>query len=164
MTLAPDKSRIILGGRFDNLNGHQRLGLGGVDLTTGEVTSWPNRLPIADYLLNADVTSLSADANYVYGTGYNFNTAGGEGNFEGRFALNADTGQILWPDDCHGDKLQRGSGRQCPVFSRAVPQLCDGERLSRNRSPHLAPGDSRYDLSDWNPRTQHPGRLCRLCR
>ena len=56
--------------------------------------------PIADDGAASNLTSLTADATQVYGGGY-FYTHGGD--FEGRFAMNPDTGAIIWMNSCHGD-------------------------------------------------------------
>ena len=100
MTLS--QSALVLGGRFFTLGGLTRRGLGGVNLNTGALTTWPSTLVIYDYGLNAGFTSLSTDGTSVYGTGYDFGANGGQGNFEGRVAITA-TGSIVWLDDCHGD-------------------------------------------------------------
>jgi PKD repeat protein len=100
MVLAPDGSRVVVGGQFDHLDGDPRTGLGAVDASTGADEPWDVTNPIADDGTTASLTSLTADATQVYGSGY-FYTSGG--NFEGRFALNPDTGSIIWMNSCHGD-------------------------------------------------------------
>jgi PKD repeat protein len=102
MTLSPDGTRLLLGGHFLMLGGKTRGGLGPVDLVSGAaVTPW-TQPPMFNYGENSAFTSLTADANNVYGTGYNFGGNGGQGNFEGRFAIKS-TGTVVWIDDCHGD-------------------------------------------------------------
>ena len=75
-------------------------GLGAVDATTGADEPWAATNPIADYGATSYITSLTADATQVYGGGFYY-TYGG--NFEGRFAVNPDTGAIIWMNSCHGD-------------------------------------------------------------
>ncbi len=100
MVLAPDGSRVVVGGQFDHMDGDPRTGLGAVNVTTGADMPWDVTNPIADDGTTASMTSLTADATQVYGSGY-FYTSGG--NFEGRFAVNPDTGAIIWMNSCHGD-------------------------------------------------------------
>ncbi|MCW2527766.1 MAG: hypothetical protein JWM76_2626 [Pseudonocardiales bacterium] len=102
MTLSPDGTRLILGGHFLMLGGKTRGGLGPVDLVNGAaVTPW-TQPPMFNYGDNSSFTSLTSDGTNVYGTGYNFGGNGGQGNFEGRFAIKP-TGTVVWIDDCHGD-------------------------------------------------------------
>ena len=100
MTLTPDKSRLIVGGLFANLNGSSAPGLGSLDATTGALYPFAANTVIQDYGSTAAITSLKADANNIYGTGYWF---GGTGNFEGPFVADPNTGAIKWMADCHGD-------------------------------------------------------------
>ncbi len=100
MVLAPDGSRVVVGGQFDHLDADARTGLGAVDATTGADEPWAASNPVADYGASSYITSLSADATQVYGTGFYY-TYGG--NFEGRFAVNPNTGAINWMNSCHGD-------------------------------------------------------------
>jgi PKD repeat protein len=100
MVLAPDQSRVVVAGQFDHLDGDPRTGLGAVNVTTGADMPWDVSDPIADDGSASNLTSLTADATQVYGGGF-FYTHGGD--FEGRFAVNADTGSIIWMNSCHGD-------------------------------------------------------------
>ena len=100
MVLSPDGSRVVVGGQFDHINADARTGLGAVDATTGADEPWAASNPVADYGASSYITSLSADATQVYGTGFYY-TYGG--NFEGRFAMNPNTGAINWMNSCHGD-------------------------------------------------------------
>ncbi len=100
MTLSPDGAKVIVGGGFTTLAGVARLGIGSVTADTGAPATWSDNFPIRDYGASSSITSLSADGTNVYGTGYYF-TSGG--NFEGRFAANPDTGEIVWMNSCHGD-------------------------------------------------------------
>ena len=100
MVLAPDGSRVVVAGRFDHLDSDPRTGLGAVDATTGADEPWAAGNPVADYGATSNLTTLTADATQVYGAGYYY-TYGG--NFEGRAAMNPDTGDIIWMNSCHGD-------------------------------------------------------------
>ena len=101
MTVSPDASRVIVGGQFTTLAGVARNGIGSVFATAnGASAPWADDFPIKDSGTSSNLTSLSADGTNIYGTGYYF-TQGG--NFEGRFAANPTTGQIIWMNTCHGD-------------------------------------------------------------
>jgi len=97
--LAPDGNRVIVGGGFTTLAGAARLGIGSV-FTSGGAAPWPAAFPIQDYGSSSNITSLSTDGTNIYGTGYYF-TQGG--NFEGRFAVDPETGRIIFMNSCHGD-------------------------------------------------------------
>ncbi|GAA3618465.1 PKD domain-containing protein [Microlunatus ginsengisoli] len=100
MQLSPDGSRVIVAGRFQNLAGAARLGIGSV-LTAGpQPGTWPSDFVIKDYGSSAAINSLSTDGTNIYGSAYQF-TQGG--NFEGRFAVAPNTGQLIWMNSCHGD-------------------------------------------------------------
>ncbi len=101
MVMAPDNSRVVVGGRFTTLNGAALIGIGAVASGgTGANTTWNAGFPILDSGSGATYTALVADGTRVYGTAYQF---GAGGNFEGRFAVNPYTGNIVWLNSCHGD-------------------------------------------------------------
>jgi PKD repeat protein len=99
MVLSPDQSRVVIAGRFTTLNGASRYGIGAVDSSSGALTAWNSSFPIRDAGDNSSITSLTADANQIYATGYVF---GSGGNFEGTAGFDA-TGTLNWLDSCHGD-------------------------------------------------------------
>ncbi len=100
MVLAPSGREVIVGGAFTTLNGVSAPGLGAVDPVTGVTLPWAANQSVQDSGSGAGITSLSTDGSQVYGTGYVF---GGDGNLEGSFAADPDTGAIKWIEDCHGD-------------------------------------------------------------
>ena len=100
MTLTPDKTRLIVGGLFANLNGSPAPGLGSLDASTGVLYPFAANTVIQDYGSSSAITSLKADATNVYGTAYWY---GGVGNFEGMFSADPNTGAIKSMADCHGD-------------------------------------------------------------
>ena len=102
MVMAPDQTRVIVGGHFRTLNGTAVFGLGAVNATSGATLSFAANQKIRDYGPNAATLSLTADATRVYASGYQF-LANTEGDFEGTAALDPDTGKIIWVNDCHGD-------------------------------------------------------------
>ncbi|MDQ1572032.1 MAG: hypothetical protein QOF79_2706 [Actinomycetota bacterium] len=100
LTLTPDGSRVIVGGKFTTLAGAPATGMGSVDATTGASEPWAANQVIKNSGTSAEISSLSSDATQVYGTGY-FYTVGG--TFEGRFGADPMTGEINWMNNCHGD-------------------------------------------------------------
>lgn len=99
MVLAPDQSRVIVGGSFTSLNGMPASGMGALDATTGGSLRWDANQTIRDGGTASAITSLRTDGQQVYGSGYAY----GSGNFEGTFAANPTTGAITVVNDCHGD-------------------------------------------------------------
>ncbi|MCW2527231.1 MAG: hypothetical protein JWM76_2091 [Pseudonocardiales bacterium] len=99
ITLSPDASTLLVAGRFDRLNGVARVGIGGVNATTGAVGAWNASFPIRDNNAGASFTALRTFDGKIYGSGY---TTGFIGNFEGTVQLDQ-TGNIGWLNSCHGD-------------------------------------------------------------
>jgi PKD repeat protein len=93
-------SRIIVGGMFSSLSGTPTIGMGSLDAATGGSLPWAVNQIIQNSGANATISSLTTDGVRVYGTAWQF-TVGG--NFEGRFAADPSTGQLLWMNNCHGD-------------------------------------------------------------
>lgn len=100
MVLAPDGSRVIVGGSFTSLSGTAAYGMGSVS-TTGAIMPWAATEVIRSAGAKGGITSLRTDGTQIYGTGYSFETA--TANFEGTFAAAPDTGKISVLNDCHGD-------------------------------------------------------------
>jgi len=100
MVVAPDASRVIVGGSFTTLNGGKAaLGMGSISTTTAALMPWAANTVIKNSTSGAAITSLRTDGTQIYGSGYAF----GAGNFEGTFAANPTTGNITLLNDCHGD-------------------------------------------------------------
>ncbi len=75
-------------------------GLAKINAATGAVMPWNATVEVRNAGVNAGVTSLRVANGNVYGTTYHF---GSGGNLEGPFAVSADTGDLTWAADCHGD-------------------------------------------------------------
>jgi len=100
MVVAPDASRVIVGGSFTTLNGGTAaLGMGSISTTTAALMPWAANTVIKNSTSGAAITSLRTDGKQIFGSGYAF----GAGNFEGTFAANSTTGNITLLNDCHGD-------------------------------------------------------------
>ncbi len=100
MVMAPDGSKLVVGGQFTKLAGVAAYGMGALDPVTGAVLPWNATKVLRNAGTNAAINSLSTDGTNIYGTGYVF---GAGGNIEGGFALTPSTGDIVWVQDCHGD-------------------------------------------------------------
>ena len=100
MAITPDGTKIIVGGGFQNVNNSPAYGLAAIDPTTGMQLPWNGANTVKNAGSRASIISLHVFGNYVYGTGYVF---GPGGNLEGTFKADANTGDVLWVEDCHGD-------------------------------------------------------------
>jgi PKD repeat protein len=102
MVLSPDAQKLVVGGSFTAVNGsgNPGYGLGAVSTTTGESLPWNVNSLIRNGGKEASITSLTSDADGVYGTGYHF---GAGGNLEGAFRADWESGTTKWVEDCHGD-------------------------------------------------------------
>ena len=105
LVLTTDGSKVVVGGRFTSLSGTTFYGLGAVNPTTGAAVPWAVSSTVRDYGTQSAITSLTATADRIYGTGYAYNVDGSApaGNFEGTFSADPSTGAINWLEDCHGD-------------------------------------------------------------
>jgi len=102
ITLTPDKTQIVLGGRFDTLNGVQALGLGSVKASDASVLPWTVNQTVHDWGPKAAITTLYTTNDRIYGAGYDFGS-GNAGFLEGIFSVDPNSGNIIWIEDCHGD-------------------------------------------------------------
>jgi len=100
MVLAPDQSRVIVGGSFTTLSGVAAYGMGSLSTATAAVLPWAANQRIRDAGSNGAITSLRTDGQQIFGSGYAY---GDGASFEGTFAANPTTGAITLVNDCHGD-------------------------------------------------------------
>ncbi|MFC6147940.1 MULTISPECIES: PKD domain-containing protein [Mumia] len=102
IVLSPDGTTVVAGGSFTTMNGSSDpgYGLAAVDASTGALKPWLSNSVVRNGGTEASITSLSADDQNVYGTGYVF---GSGGNVEGTFAARWSDGALQWINDCHGD-------------------------------------------------------------
>lgn len=96
---APDNSRVVLGGRFQELNGARQIGIGAVDGVSGTSQAWSSTpIPAALGTSSSWVTQMILRDGVVYAGA---NGAGGHW-FDGRFAADFATGDLVWLDNCYG--------------------------------------------------------------
>ncbi|WP_285706002.1 LamG-like jellyroll fold domain-containing protein [Microtetraspora sp. NBRC 16547] len=100
MLVAPNQSRVIVGGKFQNFNGEARVGVTAVDPVTGASLPWSSRpTPTRASSTNFSyVDDLVTDGTLIYGAN------DGEGGhwFDGRWAAEPYTGDLVWLDNCYG--------------------------------------------------------------
>ncbi|TFD76545.1 PKD domain-containing protein [Cryobacterium psychrophilum] len=102
LAVSPDEGKVILGGTFTAYNGGNNpgYGLAAADAATGASLPWKVNTLIRNGGRNAGITSLTASAEGLFGTGYVY---GSGGNFEGTFRASWADGTLIWVEDCHGD-------------------------------------------------------------
>jgi hypothetical protein len=100
MVMAPDNSRVIAGGHFTTLNGTAAYGMGSLDASTGATLPWAANTKLRDAGTNGAITTLRSDGTNILGGGYSF---GSGAAWEGLFAADPLTGNIVYANDCHGD-------------------------------------------------------------
>ncbi|MCU1438799.1 MAG: domain containing protein [Naasia sp.] len=125
LVVAPDGSRVVLGGSFSSLNGgtNPGRGMGMVDSATGRSNQpWAVGQVVVNYGQNAAVWSLSSDGSNVYGTAYDYR-AGDQGNLEGAFNASLNGGAINWIEDCHGDSYSTAALGDV-VYLAGHPHYC----------------------------------------
>lgn len=91
-------NRVVVGGKFATISGTARQGIAAVDATTGALVPWSSQ-PIPTWNGGQSwVSDLTVSDGVVYGT------ANGEGWhwFDGRFAAQLATGDLVWLDNCYG--------------------------------------------------------------
>ncbi|MDH2428942.1 LamG-like jellyroll fold domain-containing protein [Sphaerisporangium sp. TRM90804] len=99
LLMSPDDSRVIVGGKFQSLNGATRVGVGAVDPVTGASLPWSsNPIPARVGTSWSATFDLTTDGTNVYAA------ANGEGGhwFDGRYAVEPNTGDLIWLDNCYG--------------------------------------------------------------
>lgn len=102
MVMTPSGSRVIAGGRFTKVNGVADRGLAALDATTGTMYPWAANQVIVNGSSLAGIYDLSTDGTAVYGTGWGFGSVN-DGNLEGTFSADPDSGAVNWVAGCHGD-------------------------------------------------------------
>ncbi|QRQ79986.1 LamG domain-containing protein [Glutamicibacter protophormiae] len=95
-----DSNRVVIGGRFQSINGQSKVGIGAVDEITGQQLPWSST-PVPARINNdnrAWVVDLKLDNGVIYAA----NNGMGWHWFDGRFAAKYDSGDLIWLDNCYG--------------------------------------------------------------
>jgi len=157
MVMAPDRSRVIVGGSFTTLNGQAAHGMGSLRATDGAALPWAANQRIRDGGDKSAITTLRTDGQQIYGGGYAYGT----GNFEGTFAANPLTGAITTVNDCHGDTYDVfpigpvmysvGHAHDCRAV-RSFPDTSPRVRWQRALAQTIAPKSTNIgpDSYGWN--------------
>ena len=119
MVLSPDRTKVVVGGAFQNVNGKPVQGITALDASTGSTAPWPVNQVIHNGNSQSGTYSLSADSDTIYGASYNYGT----GDFEGQFAMNQD-GSVKWLADCHGDTYSAFSPDNGVVYGAGHTHFC----------------------------------------
>lgn len=104
ITLTTDHTKVIAGGRFAHVEGANHYGLVALDSATGDTLPWAAPAQVRNGGPRAAIMSLHATADRVYGSGYVYGS-NEDGNLEGIFSADPNTGEIQWVEDCHGDTV-----------------------------------------------------------
>ncbi|WP_131736689.1 LamG-like jellyroll fold domain-containing protein [Actinomadura roseirufa] len=144
LALSPTATRVLVGGRFQRLNGAAQVGIGAVDASTGATSTWTSR-PIPtkkDATHFSYVTDLFVSGDTVYGS------ADGEGGhwFDGRFAAKASNGDLVWLDNCYGATYGMFAQGQA-IYSASHAHACESLGAFPETSPttwHRALAETAY--------------------
>lgn len=104
LALSADGASVFAGGSFQNVGGQAAYGLAKVGATgTGALdTTW--RPAVRNAGPDAGISSLRVQGEFVYGTTWHFGPGGNlEGTFKSPVSGSADTSDVEWVTDCHGD-------------------------------------------------------------
>ena len=138
-------TKLIVGGRFSLVNGVSQRGLVALDRTTGAIVPWQapstvvNGMGTGTYKGKAGISTLTADAGAVYGTGWVYADKA-TGNLEGTFSASSDSGAIRWIADCHGDHYGVYSDGTT-VYTTSHEHSCESMGGFPQKNP--APGNMR---------------------
>ncbi len=161
LVMAPDGSRVVLGGAFDTVGTTAIHGLAAVDAVTGATSPWEGRdIPRLSATKYSYVTDLVADGDTVYAS------ANGEGSFDGRLAADPLTGRSRWVDYCAGatwslallrDVLYSGShAHNCASTPGGFPEANNGILEVNRRYYRFLAQDARTGtptIRHWYPTT-----------
>jgi len=106
MVAPAGSGKVVIGGKFANVNSTGAYGMAALDPITGALLPWAIGATVRNAGANAAIYSLTTDGDQVYGTGYTF---GSGGNFEGSFAAKSADGAIVYISGCLGDTYDTAS-------------------------------------------------------
>lgn len=99
--IATDESnRVVVGGRFQNLGGQPKVGIGALDADSAATLPWSST-PVPAKLRN-DARAWVVDLKLDHGVVYAANNGQGWHWFDGRWAADYATGDLKWLDNCYG--------------------------------------------------------------
>lgn len=145
MVRAPGTDKLIVGGRFAIVNDVSQRGLVALSLTDGSIQPWTapsiikNGSNVGANSGKAGIYSLNVDDTNVFGTGWVY-ASWDIGNLEGVFSAQAQSGDLNWVADCHGDHYGAYSDGQY-VYSVSHEHSCETMGGFPQKDP--APGNMR---------------------
>ncbi|WP_369258286.1 LamG-like jellyroll fold domain-containing protein, partial [Geodermatophilus amargosae] len=155
MVLAGPDGQVVVGGRFDSLNGTKATGVGALDGVSGATRPFAVNQFITNQGVNSAIYSLSTDGTNVYGTGYDY---WGPGDLEGTFAASAAGGAVRWFADCRGDTYSVFPSNGA-VYTASHAHDCANIGSFREVSPQvfrhanafsIAPYTTNTTANNWN--------------
>ncbi len=121
MVMSPKGDRLFVGGAFTTINGQSSIGLAAIDPDTGAKLSWPVDSIVRNSGDGAAILTLTTDGVSIFGGGWAWGQT--QGNLEGMFSANPDTGEINWINDCHGDTYSSAAVNGY-VYTASHSHLC----------------------------------------
>src|SRR6266699_4311860 len=100
VAVAPDDSRVLIGGYFTTFNGVTQEGIGSTNPVDGSSEPWA--LPSNFIPNNSNCVSDVKDIVISGSTAYIANEGTGGGCFDGDFAVDVSSGRLAWQNDCLG--------------------------------------------------------------
>lgn len=133
LVVTPAQGNLVIGGSFNAINGRTYYSNGAVKLANGQgVTPWasqntsfPIRLqpPAGQSATSLGITSLATDGTQVYLAAFTYVPGPRPTSFEGRAAISAVDGRLIWLNDCAGDTYDVAVvGRR--IYSVGHPHNC----------------------------------------
>ncbi len=108
LVVAPKGDRVIAGGRFTTANGSAAACTAAFDPATGASLPWAvNRTITGGGGTGSGVMGLSTDGTYIYGAGW----LQMSWYFEGVWAADPETGNLVWAADGQGDQYDVWAGQ-----------------------------------------------------
>ena len=160
VAVAPDDSRVLIGGYFSTFNGVPQQAIGSTNPVDGSSEPWA--LPSNFVPNNSGCVSQVKDIVISGDTAYAAGEGTGGGCFDGDFAVKVSDGSLVWQNDCLGatqslvvvnDWLYKGShAHDCAFSPGGFPQVSNpatGLVLHRLLNQSLTDGS----LGHWTPGT-----------
>ncbi len=162
VAVAPDDSRVLVGGYFTQFNGVTQQSIGSTDPTTGASDPWASTIvpnysgclsDVKDIIINGTTAYIAAEGT-------------GGGCFDGDWAANVSDGSLIWQNDCLGatqslvvinNWLYKGShAHDCAYAPGGFPQV---NNPSGGWITHHLLDQSLTDgsLGHWNANTTSSG-------
>ncbi|WP_375424602.1 PKD domain-containing protein [uncultured Friedmanniella sp.] len=129
IAISPDRTKVMIGGQFDRVNGYGTLGSGnggyGLALldasTAASLPLQANQTRVRNAMNNSAINALASTPDGVYGVGQAYGTPP-SGTLEGTFKADWN-GNLVWIEDCHGDSYSV-YGTSDAVYVAGHPHYC----------------------------------------